>query len=693
MAPLARVALVSALGLFVELLLIRWLDVQVRPLAFVKNLPLIASFLGLGLGYASPARPRPLVPAAGLLLAVVLLAGLASDAPGGGTVAFGPVGDESNLGATSISSGVELLAFALAVAGAFAAVVLATVPLGQLAARSMQGLPALAAYTSNVVGSLLGVLLVFALASASLPLWANGAIAFLGIAAVQGGPRACRAGTLAAGTLVCALMARQDSPGAERFRVWSPYNKIEVSRSAPVRTPDGTFVSPGWGVYVQSLFHQKMLALSPSLWPSLTVPLAGDRERYDFPYRLLSPRRVLVLGAGTGNDVAAALRNGVESVDAVEIDPHILRIGRELHPDRPWQDPRVRPVVDDARAVLERPGPAWDLIVFGTLDAHLGFYSSVASSIRLDNYVYTVESLRKALSRLTPGGAVFAFVYTEYPWVATRLQRMVEEAGGGVPFTASAGPAAGGSLYLFGPGAAAIDPAAAGLSRGFSRETLLAHPPGPAARDDWPFLYLRDRRVPGVVLVSAAFVLLAAFLLVRLALGGTGRIDRHFFLLGAGFVLVETRAIAQLALLFGTTWRVSAVAIAAILAAVLVANAVVSRTGPLPLGPLYAGLALSLLLGAFFPVGAALGSRPFAWAAAALLALPVVFSSLVFASSVAREAELPPVLAANLAGGVLGGLLENASLVVGISSLGLVALAVYAASYRRPTTPAFASSR
>ena len=35
----------------------------------------------------------------------------------------------------------------------------------------------------------------------------------------------------------------------------------------------------------------------------------------------------MIVGSGTGNDVAGALRNGSSAVDAVEIDPAILRLG------------------------------------------------------------------------------------------------------------------------------------------------------------------------------------------------------------------------------------------------------------------------------------------------------------------------------------------------------------------------------
>src|SRR5207249_2402495 len=76
-------------------------------------------------------------------------------------------------------------------------------------------------------------------------------------------------------------------------------------------------------------------------------------QYYDLPHQLKSDaKRVLVVGAGTGNDVAAALRADAKDVTAVEIDPTILFLGERLHPERPYADSRVRIVNDDARTFL-----------------------------------------------------------------------------------------------------------------------------------------------------------------------------------------------------------------------------------------------------------------------------------------------------------------------------------------------------
>ena len=130
---------------------------------------------------------------------------------------------------------------------------------------------------------------------------------------------------------------------------WTPYNKIEVSSIPAVATADGREVRPGWILRVQNLYYQRLLDLRQETVELVheTYPLVGNAYyAYNYPYTWKRPGRVLVVGAGTGNDVAAALRYGAERVDAVEIDPRIVEFGRRLHPEAPYGDPRVRVIVD-----------------------------------------------------------------------------------------------------------------------------------------------------------------------------------------------------------------------------------------------------------------------------------------------------------------------------------------------------------
>jgi len=55
--------------------------------------------------------------------------------------------------------------------------------------------------------------------------------------------------------------------------------------------------------------------------------------------------------------------------------------------------------------------------------------------------------------------------------------------------------------------------------------------------------------------------------------------DGHFLFLGLGFLLLETRSIADCSLYFGTTWFVTMVVVAGVLLMVLAANLVAMREG------------------------------------------------------------------------------------------------------------------
>ena len=102
--------------------------------------------------------------------------------------------------------------------------------------------------------------------------------------------------------------------------------------------------------------------------------------------------------------MAAAQRAKAGHVEAIEIDPAILVVGKSSHPEKPYENPRVHPVVKDARSFLRRTDQKFDLIVYGLLDSHT--LLSHGSSVRLDSFVYTVEGLREARNRLKSDGVL-----------------------------------------------------------------------------------------------------------------------------------------------------------------------------------------------------------------------------------------------------------------------------------------------
>ena len=138
--------------------------------------------------------------------------------------------------------------------------------------------------------------------------------------------------------------------------LWSPYQKLTFFPL--VEEAGGRRVACGEVINVNNVGYQAMLDLDPGRMaeaPEVYPPAEVRRSHYVLPYALVGPReKVLVLGAGSGNDVAAALRAGARAVQAVEIDPVIVALGRERHPNRPYASERVEVSIDDARAFFHK---------------------------------------------------------------------------------------------------------------------------------------------------------------------------------------------------------------------------------------------------------------------------------------------------------------------------------------------------
>jgi SAM-dependent methyltransferase len=440
---------------------------------------------------------------------------------------------------------------------------------------------------------------------------------------------------------------------------------------------------------VNNIFHQSM------------APVDHKEYFYQWPYAVFGDTfdNVLILGAGSGTDVAAALKHGAKHVDAVEIDPTIIRLGRELHPDRPYHDPRVTVVNDDARHFLRSTSKHYDLVVFALIDS-LTMQSSF-SGVRLESYMFTEESFRAVRDRLSPNGLLVIYNYFREPWLVDRLANTAAAAFGKEPRVHVHEARAYLGVMLAGPRLATLtaDPVVPERVTAFGQ----SHAPSPArlhardraiepAVDDWPFLYMRDRHLPRhygfaltlILVVSAAVVL-------AILRGEHGRWSWEFFLLGAGFMLLETKSIIQFALLWGSTWVVASLAIAAVLTMALVANWIVSRVEITR--PWLVGGALLALIGLNYvlPVGRiAFESRAMESAFYAVLMFsPILCAGLLFGSSIKQSASLPRDYGTNLLGAMVGGVGEYLSLLTGYDGLLLLIAACYvgAVATRRARTP------
>jgi hypothetical protein len=202
----------------------------------------------------------------------------------------------------------------------------------------------------------------------------------------------------------------------------------------------------------------------------------------------------------------------------------------------------------------------------------------------------------------------------------------------------------------------------------------------PITTDDWPYLYQQGRWIPRTYYSIAGLVFLLG-LILYLQIGDARRHppSLFFFSMGAGFLLLETQVISRLALFFGTTWQVNGIVISALLIALLFANAVVSRTaGQLPRLLVLTGLLLGLALAYGIPFQRFSGSPAMVGTFAIIIfAIPVFFAGILFATELRSELSPGNALGANVLGAVVGGLLENLSLLFGMRALLLVAMLLY----------------
>ncbi|MEO6597844.1 MAG: methyltransferase domain-containing protein, partial [Planctomycetota bacterium] len=386
------------------------------------------------------------------------------------------------------------------------------------------------------------------------------------------------------------------------------------------------------------------------------------------------PRRVLVLGAGTGNDVHIALANGAEQVVAVEIDPEILRLGKDLNKARPYDDPRVRTVVTDARQFVGSTDETFDLIVIGTLDSQT--LLSGQANLRLENYVYTVESFASMRSRLAKGGMVAAYYSVFKPWLFGRIYATVARAfDGQLRLLSSENAFLFNSLVL-----AAVDLPGFAPDPAQQREYAAAIP----ATDDWPFNYLQEPTIATIYqYLGAVLLLLVALsgLLVRKLFPGTGG-HLDFLLLGLGFTLVESAAIVRMALLFGSTWVVHIVVFLTVLVMVFLANRMVIMGKAPSLRLAWPGVFVGIACNAIVPLESllVLPSLLRALAAALLVGIPVYCASVCFSRLFAKSPDVGGAFGMNLVGLMAGGMCEYVSMVIGMRGVWWVAAAVYLAA-------------
>lgn len=680
------IVLVTMVSLLLELVMIRWLASVFPVFAFFKNFTLLACFLGLGAGYAvaekQPCAPAMVLPMLALFVGIITL--LRYDLGGASELFTGlPMSEQTAIHIWMDKLGLWALfgksvPLYLLLGMSFVLCACICYPVGQLCGKLLQSTDSLKAYGLNLAGSILGVLVLFVMSLFWLPptIWFTAVAGALLFFVLSKDSR--MAFGVASSCLLLTILAWPVQ--TEIQRIYSPYQLLErISRDNGL-----TNILSG-GAY-----YQKVFDLSEANRGHEGEDVRYVRAYYEFPFNFRKrPERVAVVGAGSGNDVAAALRMGASHVDAIEIDPAIAFMGKHVHPEHPYDDPRVTLHINDARNFFRTARQQYDLIIYGVLDSHTAL--SHASNLRVDSYVYTREGITEAFNLLKPDGVMSIAFALPNESLGFKLSHILQGMpGAGKPLAVRVRYDSSSTTAFVtrkGDGVAMPDTKAY-ETIGFTNVSdhfAQAYPEASIPTDDWPFFYMISRTYPMSYMIALGMVLLLSYMFMRKTIGFTDPIERSylpFFFLGAGFMLVETKAITELGLHLGGTWFVIAATIVMVLLMAFLANLMVQRKLVPRVGFAYLGLFASLAVGYFYARNHAL----FALASPAmnlavscvLLTLPLFFSGFVFSTLIGKaEVNISTALAYNLMGALFGGLMEYNSMYFGFAFLYLLAIGFY----------------
>jgi len=711
---------VSSEILFLELLVIRLVGTEIRIFAYFSNLVLLATFIGLGFGMIINKKLPITISAVALFLTVIAAStnyivrwpNIEFKFFSGVTELLAPLSESYIwLTANTYSKAGILIGFFLLII-LFINIILIFMPLGQVMGNLLgKHKKPILAYSINITASLVGMW-VFQIFSLSRFTPYFGIV--LTIIALFFLTKDKTEKYLIVAITIATIVFIVPKSQPEKFLAtyWSPYQKLTLSASE--KDPSEKNPQPeGWYLEVNNVGYMALLNISNDYTNKAKEELAmlyknnspvdiNFSNNYSLPYKFKPlPQDVLIIGAGAGNDAAAAVRESKKlfelsrlgltqeqylqiapRIDAVEIDPTIIEIGRKYHHEKPYSEPNVNVAIDDGRSFMEKTTKKYDLVIMGLADSHT--LSSSLSNLRLDHYLYTEESLSQIKSILKDNGVLFLTFEVTRPWIGDRLNRglvdvfnqapkifEVRSSGvfgwGGYSFVVSKNPQ---TLKEILANNKDLDQFVTNNQKIFTTDIK-------PLTDDWPYLYLDKPRLPLIHMVIA-LIFGSALLITRKKLLGTNKLNLAMFFWGAAFLLFEFQNVSKASLLFGVTWQTNLFMISAILILLLFANLSVQKK---LIKPKIAFLLLiaSLVLQIFLPLET-LNNFGF-WQkiilASLVLNLPLYFGGIIFTDMFAKSRDKANAFGSNFLGAVFGGLAEMLSFLFGIHALLYIVIILY----------------
>jgi len=218
-----------------------------------------------------------------------------------------------------------------------------------------------------------------------------------------------RAGLLAIGSVKDFSRKRLQRPEQDvLLELWSP-----MSRVAVLAPPRGTAASAG-GYWIT---NDAAARLALRRFDGDFDALADLRaDPVHAAHHLRPGANTLVIGAGGGADVLAALAFGQPRVTAVEINPAIGAIVTDHYADfigRIFDDPRVTLHIQEGRNFVAGSPERYDVIQFTMIDSW-GGAAAAGAYVFSENSLYTLEAIEDYVEHLAPGGLLSITRY--YDW-------------------------------------------------------------------------------------------------------------------------------------------------------------------------------------------------------------------------------------------------------------------------------------
>lgn len=688
---------IAGLSLFMELVMIRWISGLFPVLQLYKNFILLACFCGIGIGYALSKAKTLYLPVCLPVLALTLILFIAfrfgSDAHVLSifkATKMGPIAIMYQYEAATLIGKIGyFLPILILLTVTFILNVLVLLPVAQFCGFLMEQIKTpIKSYGCNLLGSIAGVVLLFIISW----LWI-GPVIWFGISAavilwfLLDVPPVRRAGLIAATACVVALSLPVEPTV---HNIYSPYQLIQTS----THYKDGRLWFLASGSYYQAVQGD---------WPEEDSQHAfqDTNEYLDFwvlPYSMSDNQdSAMIVGAGVGNDPAAALVMGFDHIDAVEIDPSIVTIGLNAQPSHPYHDDRVNAIVNDARGFIRQTKNKYDAIHYGAQDTTI--LLSHGESARFDTFVFTREGIAESYSRLKDGGTLSMWMTLDgYSHIADKMYSILRN----LP------DASAPRVFEYTLVNRDMFPDKRQLLFTAKKKGELTVPPElletgnivevtekftssygekelDIPEDNWPFFLMEKKSIPFNYIISLMLVLALSWYLLQQFLPSQGlkKPLLPFFFLGAGFMLIETKAITEMGLTLGNTWHVIAITIMAVLIMAYLANQFVAHHKNNV--SLIAFLLLFLVIIGGYIVsiqgGIHIDGIMGKMAVILLLTSPMFFSGIIFSTLFKTTDDVSGAMAYNIMGAMMGGILEYSAMKFGYSMLYLIAFGAYAMAW------------